>query len=178
MPFIILFICATHMFELGQDRKVAALRSSMCVHFFLEVFMNYYMNLAVEEAKKAYFNNDVPIGAVIVKDDKVISACYNRKNIDNVAVYHAEILCIIEACKNLGSWYLNDCDMYVTLRPCNMCMNALAEARIKNIYYLIDSDYENNLKSNLDNIILNKINDDCNYIDLIRTFFKNIRNND
>ena len=85
--------------------------------------MNEFMRIAVENSLIAYKYGDVPVGAVIVKGDEIIASTYNKKNIDNVAVFHAEILAIIEACKKLGSWYLNDCDIYVTLKPCDMCLN-------------------------------------------------------
>lgn len=137
--------------------------------------MNKYMNLAVEHAKIAFHNSNVPVGAVIVKNNEIIAACHNKKNTDNVAIYHAEILCIIEACKKIGSWYLNDCDIYVTLRPCNMCLYALAEARISNVYYLLDSDYDKNLNSNFNNINISSIDDIYEYSSLIKDFFKNLR---
>ena len=138
--------------------------------------MNKFMNLAVEQALIAVSYDEVPIGAVIVKDNEVISCSYNRKNIDNVAVYHAEILCIIDACKKIDSWYLNECDIYVTLKPCPMCMAALAEARIKNVYYLLDSNYDLNFNSNLNNVNLNVIEDKYNYKKILGDFFKNVRN--
>lgn len=137
--------------------------------------MNEYMKMAVDLAKKAYESNDVPVGAIIVKNDVVIGTGYNRKNVDNVSVFHAEIVAIIDACKNLGNWHLDDCDIYVTLKPCEMCLNAIAESRIKNIYYLLDSDYESNLNSNYNNIKFNKIDCDNEYNKLLKTFFINKR---
>ena len=170
------------MVEPGQNRKIAALRSSMCVHFFYYcsymrgvVVIDKYMNLAVEQAKIAFDNNDVPVGAVIVMGDRVLSSCFNRKNIDNVAVFHAEILCIIEASRKLGSWYLNDCDLYVTLKPCNMCMYAIAESRIKNVYYLMDSNYVDNLDKNFAKINFNSVEDKYKYSDMLTSFFKKLR---
>ena len=97
--------------------------------------MNEFMRIAVENSLIAYKYGDVPVGAVIVKGDEIIASTYNKKNIDNVAVFHAEILAIIEACKKLGSWYLNDCDIYVTMEPCPMCMGAIINSRIKNVYF-------------------------------------------
>ena len=84
------------MVELGQDRKIAALRSSMCVHFFLEVFMllnddKYYFDLAIREARKASKTNNVPVGCIIVFKNKVIAKAYNKKNNKNISIYHAEI---------------------------------------------------------------------------------------
>lgn len=162
---------ATHMIELGQNRKIAALRSSMCVHFFWRNNMHEYMNLAVAEAKNAYIEGNVPVGAVIVCDDKVIASCHNTKNTTNIAINHAEMLCIMEACKYLNSWYLSNCDLYVTLRPCDMCLNALAESRIRNVYFLLDSNYGDNLSKNRENIQLNKVDDYYEYTNMLNEFF-------
>ena len=166
------------MVEPGQDRKIAALRSSVCVHFFLEEFMNDFMKVAVEEAKIAGFEGNVPVGSVIVYDNKIISKAHNTKNTTNIAVNHAEILCIIEACKYLNSWYLTGCELFVTLKPCEMCIAAIAEARIKKVHYLIDSNYSNNMQKNISNINFNKFNDIYNYDKLISGFFENLRDSD
>lgn len=132
------------------------------------------MKKAVEEATVAYNEGNVPVGAVIVNKDKIVSFCHNKKNTENISVYHAEILCIIDACKKLNSWYLDDCDIYVTLEPCDMCKAAIAESRIKNVYYLLDSNYSDNLNTNIKNINFNKIYD-TEYAELLSNFFKNIR---
>ncbi len=94
-----------------------------------------YMRLAIKEAIKAEQMDEVPIGAVIVKDDKVIAKAHNLKERDNQATYHAEILAIQKASKKLGTWYLKDCDLYVTLEPCMMCMGACVLSRVRHIYY-------------------------------------------
>ena len=75
----------------------------------------FYMKLALEEARKAYELDEVPIGCIIVKDDKVIARAYNRKSLDNIATYHAEILAIEDVCRRLNTWYLDDCILYVSL---------------------------------------------------------------
>lgn len=137
--------------------------------------MNKYMKKAIDEANIAYKEGNVPVGAVIVNKNNIVSFNHNKKNTENISVYHAEILCIIDACKKIGSWYLDNCDMYVTLEPCDMCKAAIAESRIKNVYYLVDSNYSDNLKTNINNINLNKLDDDTNYINLLSDFFKNIR---
>ena len=137
--------------------------------------MNEYMKVAVDMARIAYNSGDVPVGAVIVKNKKIIAATYNRKNIDNVAVFHAEILAIIEACKKSNSWYLDDCELYVTLKPCNMCLNAIAEARIKKVYYLLNSNYVTNLDSNLSNVDLLEVGDLFEYKGLLQRFFRELR---
>jgi len=95
----------------------------------------YYMELAINEAIKAYNKKEVPIGCVIVYKDKVIATGYNRKSIDNVATYHAEVLAIEEACKYLGTWYLDECILYTTIEPCMMCTGAIIQSRIKKVIY-------------------------------------------
>ena len=93
-----------------------------------------YMRQALTQAKKAYENGEVPIGAVIVYNGKVIARAYNKRNASKIATKHAEILAIEKACKKLNSWRLDDCDIYVTLEPCPMCAGAIMNARIKNVY--------------------------------------------
>lgn len=97
--------------------------------------MMKYMEMALEEAKKAYKNGDVPVGAVIVKDNKIISKAYNKKEKNNVSVYHAEILAITKACKKLKTWRLDGCSLYVTLEPCLMCSGAIIQSRISKVYF-------------------------------------------
>ena len=94
----------------------------------------YYMELALNEAKKAYKIEEIPVGAIIVKEGKVISRAYNQKETKNNPIAHAEILAIERASKKLGRWRLDDCDLYVTLEPCPMCAGAIIQARLKNLY--------------------------------------------
>ena len=93
-----------------------------------------YMELALNEAKKAYEIEEIPVGAIIVKDGRVISRAYNQKETKNSPIAHAEILAIERASKKLGRWRLDDCDLYVTLEPCPMCAGAIIQARLKNLY--------------------------------------------
>lgn len=92
------------------------------------------MDLALAEAQKAYDLGEVPVGAVIVKDGKVIAKAYNMKETKRISTAHAEILAIEEASRYIGDWRLNGCDMYVTLEPCAMCAAAIANSRISNLY--------------------------------------------
>ncbi|MBP3502090.1 MAG: tRNA adenosine(34) deaminase TadA [Clostridia bacterium] len=93
-----------------------------------------YMKLALKEAKKAYDKGEIPVGAVIVKNDVVIAKAHNLKEIKNDTTKHAEILAIQKASKKLNSWRLENCEMYVTLEPCSMCAGALIQSRIKKVY--------------------------------------------
>lgn len=92
-----------------------------------------YMREAIRLAKKAYQNGDVPIGCVIVYEDKIIGRGYNRRNKDKTTLAHAEILAIKKASKVIGDWRLEECRMYVTLEPCQMCAGAILQARIPEV---------------------------------------------
>lgn len=93
-----------------------------------------FMKEALKEAKKAYSKLEVPVGAVIVKDGKIIARAHNIKEEKKDTTRHAEILAISKASKKLDSWRLTDCEMYVTLEPCSMCAGALIQSRIKKVY--------------------------------------------
>lgn len=97
--------------------------------------MNEYMEIALKEAQKAYKKGDVPVGAVIVKNGKVIAKAHNKKESKKVSTYHAEILVIEKACKKLKTWRLTECEMYVTLEPCLMCAGAILQSRIEKLYF-------------------------------------------
>ncbi|MCI8546948.1 MAG: nucleoside deaminase [Clostridia bacterium] len=93
-----------------------------------------FMKAALKEAQKAYEKEEVPIGVVIVKDDKIIAKAHNLKEIKKDTTEHAEIRAIKKASKKLDSWRLTDCEMYTTLEPCPMCAGAIIQARIKKVY--------------------------------------------
>lgn len=97
--------------------------------------METYMKAAIELAKKAYKKDEVPVGAVIVKDNKIISKAYNKRQKTQDATLHAEIIAIKKACKKLHSFRLNDCVLYVTLEPCAMCAGAIINARIGTVVF-------------------------------------------
>lgn len=94
-----------------------------------------FMKEAVRQAKKAAAIGDVPIGCVIVKEGRIISRGYNRRNADKTVLSHAEITAIKRACKKEGDWRLEDCTLYVTLEPCPMCAGAMVNARIRRVWY-------------------------------------------
>ncbi len=94
-----------------------------------------YMQLALEQARLAYELGEVPVGAVIVQNDKVIACGYNRREIDKNALSHAEHIAVEHACKALGGWRLPNCTLYVTLEPCLMCSGAIVHARIDRVVY-------------------------------------------
>lgn len=143
-----------------------------------------YMNRAIKEAKKAYLNDEVPVGAVIVKNNKIIACGYNKKEKNNNAISHAEIIAIIKASKKLNNWRLNDCDIYVTLMPCPMCASAIKQARISNIYCglnnsdedvtkIVDKILDNDNTNGKTNIVSDLAVDEVKNI--MQKFFKNKR---
>ena len=141
------------------------------------------MNLALTEAKKAYDLNEVPVGAIIVYQDRVIGSGYNKREMTNNALTHAEIIAINEACNNLSSWRLVDCDIYITLEPCPMCAGAIINSRIKKIIYGA-SDFKSGSLGSVFNIFDFKFNHSCEIISgvlkteserLLKSFFYNLR---
>lgn len=94
-----------------------------------------FMKIALKEAEKSYNEGEVPIGAVIVLDGKVIAKGRNKRNNSKNAIAHAEIVAINKACKKIGDWRLENAEMYVTLEPCPMCAGAIANSRIKKVYF-------------------------------------------
>ena len=93
-----------------------------------------FMEEALKEAKKAYEKLEIPVGAVIVQNGKIIARAHNLKETKQTALAHAEILAIQKANKKLKNWRLLDCEMYVTLEPCEMCMGAITSSRIKKLF--------------------------------------------
>ncbi|MBR0234896.1 MAG: nucleoside deaminase [Clostridia bacterium] len=94
-----------------------------------------FMNEAIEQAKRAAQIGEVPVGAVVVCDGKIVSAEFNTRETDKNALCHAEIKAIDAACRKLGGWRLHKCDIYVTLEPCPMCAGAIVNSRIKRVVY-------------------------------------------
>ena len=94
------------------------------------------LKILIQETNKAMSKNEVPIGCVITRNSKIISKAHNQKISRKDPTAHAEIIAIKKACRKVESWNLNDCELYVTLKPCNMCIAVINEARIKKVYYL------------------------------------------
>ena len=123
-----------------------------------------FLDLAFKYAKKAYRNNEVPIGAVIVKNNEVIGYGYNQKEKKNSVLEHAEIMAIRKASKRINNWRLDDCDIYVTLDPCPMCASAIKQSRIKNIYSALSNLDKENEKVVVDILKKDKTNPEVNLI--------------
>ena len=144
----------------------------------------FFMQKALCEAQKAHKKNEVPVGAVIVKNGKIIAKAHNTRNKSQIATNHAEILAINKACKKLKSWILEGCDIYVTLEPCPMCLGAILNARISKLFF---GAYDKTGNSNILDIMVsdNRLNHKISYTsgilekecsNLITSFFKEKRN--
>ena len=139
---------------------------------------NYFMNKALELAKKAYDLDEVPVGCVVVYNNEIIASGFNRKEIDGISTSHAEILAINNACKKLGTWRLDDCILYTTMEPCMMCTGAIIQSRIGRVVYGTKNDSFGYLsKVNNNKIIVNGdvLKDEC--LLLLGKFFKEKRDN-
>lgn len=101
----------------------------------MELEHERWMEEAINEAKRAEALGEVPIGAVIVKEGRVIGRGYNRREIDQDPTAHAEIIAIRQAAEHVGGWRLTDCDLYITLEPCPMCAGAIIQSRIRQVVY-------------------------------------------
>ena len=97
-----------------------------------------YLKTLMKLAKRASAKNEVPVSAIIVKNDKIISKAFNKREQSHNVLAHAEVIAIKKASKKLKTWRLFDCDLYVTLKPCSICENIIKQSRIRNVYYLID----------------------------------------
>lgn len=95
----------------------------------------YWMQKALQQARKAAALGEIPVGAVIVRGNELIACAHNRRELDQDALAHAEMLCIREACRKLGSWRLGGCELYVTLEPCPMCSGAIINSRLDRVVY-------------------------------------------
>lgn len=143
-----------------------------------------FMHLALKEAQKAYEKEEVPIGAVIVKDGEIIAKAHNLREMKKQATAHAEILAIEKACKKMNAWRLEECDMYVTLEPCPMCAGAIMNARIKNVYIGTKEPRSGAAGSKInlfeDGVYNHKVNYKFGILELecqkiMKDFFKNLR---
>lgn len=143
-----------------------------------------FMKEALKEAKKAYDKLEIPVGAVIVRDNKIIARAHNLKELKQDTTKHAEILAIKKASKKLNNWRLTDCEIYVTLEPCPMCAGAIINSRIKKVYIgakdlktgacgsklnlLQDYDFETSVESEL-----GILEEECQ--SMLKDFFKELR---
>lgn len=133
--------------------------------------MNYF-KILLKLTEKAYKKNEVPIAALIVYNNKVISKAYNKRHNQNDVLGHAEILAIKKASKKLKSWHLTGCDLYVTMEPCSMCKSVINEAKIDNVYYFLKNNKIKQFKTKYKYV---DIKDNYIFKEKIQSFFKNKR---
>lgn len=143
----------------------------------------YFMGKALDQARKAMAEKEIPIGAVIVKDGQIIARAYNQREGRQDASLHAEMTAIKGACKKLSSWRLDGCDIYVNLEPCPMCAGAIQQARIRKLYFGVKQDKSGAVVSKTRILDLN-LNHKVDYegglmadqsLELIQSFFKEKR---
>lgn len=133
------------MTETGQDGNIAALMFfCLCALFFIKRLIimkekEKYMQVALEEAKKAFVENEVPIGAVLVYKNKIIAKAHNKKEMQQNVLSHAELILINEVSKKNNNWRLDDYEIYITLEPCPMCASAIQQSRISQVYYAVQN---------------------------------------
>lgn len=142
------------------------------------------MKIALKEAIKSYKREDVPVGAIIVKDGKIIAKAHNQKENKGIATKHAEIIAIEKACKKLKTWHLDNCELYVTLEPCLMCAGAIIQSRISKLIYATSNEKFGFIES-IDHVLENEKNNHKVKIikgicqvesqTLLKEFFKNKR---
>ncbi len=133
-----------------------------------------YFLIALKEAKKAYKKGEIPVGAVIVKDNKIIAKSHNNRQKNHNPLGHAEINCIIKSAKHNHDWRLNNgYALYVTLKPCKMCTSIINECRVNQVYYLID---QGNCESGNNFTQTNVCKDiQIEYSNLLKSFFEKLR---
>lgn len=139
-----------------------------------------YIDIAIKEAKKSFKKREVPVGAVIVKNNKIISKAHNKKEKLKNPVKHAEIIAIEKACKKIKNWRLNNCTIYITMEPCLMCCGAIIQSRIKKIVYCVENNnfgYTKKIKEILkkEKILVEKIEQNIEIENMLKEFFKNKR---
>ena len=142
-----------------------------------------FMDEALKEARKAYKKDEVPIGAIIVKDNEIISKAHNLVETKKDATMHAEIIAIERACRKLNTWHLDDCTLYVTVEPCLMCSGAMIQSRIDRVVYATKNEKFGYIES-VEKIFENKNNHNVKITngiyekeakELIQKFFKKRR---
>ncbi len=136
-----------------------------------------FIDKIMELSQKSFDADEIPVGAIVVKDGMIVGAGINNRTGSNSVIGHAEINAIEMACKNIGDWRLDDCELYVSLKPCMMCTGAIVDSRIKKVYYLCDR--TNVCFEPSEYLSIQKINNvemQEKYMKLLQLFFENKRN--
>lgn len=125
-------------------------------------------------AQKAYKQGEIPVSAILVKNNKIISSAYNKRQHTHDVTKHAEILAIQKATKKLKDWRLDNCELYVTLKPCSMCTEIIKQSRISKVYFYIDKPI-NKKEYNKTEFINLKVKTYTQFVQLLQNFFENKR---
>lgn len=133
------------------------------------------LKILYKKSLRAYKKNEVPVSAILLCNDKVVSTAYNKKNIKSNALLHAEIICLQKAYKKLKRWNLNDCVLYVSLEPCDMCKYLIQESRIDKVYFLKKRGDINNKYNKTQYVQMFVFGDNENFDELMAKFLKKIR---
>lgn len=134
------------------------------------------VKILIKESLKSYKIGEVPVGCVIIKNNKIIATGHNTKEKNKCAIHHAEINAIIKACKKNRDWRLENCKLYVTLEPCNMCKEVIRQSRIHEVYYLNKSKFNNEIYNNITISEIEGYNfEKDNYLLKLKQFFINKR---
>jgi len=133
-----------------------------------------YIDILLKLSQKAYKKNEIPVSCIIVSNNKIIAKAYNKKNLLNNALFHAEIICLQKAYKKLKRWNLSDCIMYVSLEPCDMCKLLIEESRINRVYYILNKGSKTNKynKTQYERMYVCGVSQ---FSELMNSFFKKIR---
>ncbi len=143
-----------------------------------------FMNLALDEARKAFDLDETPIGAIITHNNKIIAKAYNRRNTDKKSIAHAEIIAITKACEEIGDWRLEECTIYITLEPCPMCAGAIVQSRIPRVVFGASSPKSGFGGSQFNLLQMESLNHRCDVLkgvcesectDLLKKYFKAMR---
>ena len=139
--------------------------------------MEKYIQILYKLAKRSAKNGDIPVGALVIYNGKIVGTGYNTRYITNKVTGHAEINAIIKAEKNIGDFRLNNCILFTTLMPCNMCLEVIKEARITKVYYILDTKKSTNFNDNINLIKYENSENEfvLKYKQLFLNFFKKLR---
>ena len=137
--------------------------------------MDNFINYAILLANKSLESSDIPVGAIVDCDGKIIGEGYNTKEKDCDILGHAEINSLKMAAKALNNWNLSNCDMYVTLKPCSMCFEIIRQCRIKNVYYLLEKPSNKKEFSKTNFLQINNLTNEKIYSSILSNFFKKLR---
>ena len=172
-----LISCNKYIVTWSELENSSHINPYLCAHFLLEEnkMPEKYFQILMKLCHKAIKHKEVPIAAIIVHENKIIAKAYNTRKSKNNPLNHAEMLVIKKASQKLKSWRLNNCDLYVTLKPCSMCESTIKQARLSNVYYLLEKpeNKKEYYKTNFSQANIRTQSEE--YSQYLTDFFKNLR---